>query len=78
MNTNEQKQIEFEAMQYKAHQNGFNLGHFTGFVLAEIDSPCELHFQNLLDVNNYIDACNLSDSELIERFNLPIDADLPL
>ncbi|MGB4497957.1 MAG: hypothetical protein WBI40_04595 [Methylococcaceae bacterium] len=40
--------------------------------MVEIANGCDLHFENLNDVNNYIDACDLSDAELRKRYNSEI------
>jgi hypothetical protein len=70
------KNLEFKAMQLKAHQNGFELTPFTGFALIEVDSGADLYFENLNDVNNYIDACDLSEYELRQRYNFTTDSEI--
>jgi hypothetical protein len=71
--TPEQKQLDFETMQIKATENGFELKPFKGYALIEVNSGADLYFENLNDVNNYIDACDLSDAELKEKYCLTSD-----
>lgn len=68
--------IDLNELQKKAKQNGFELKPFTGFVLIEIANGCDLHFEKLNDVNNYIDACDLSEAELRQRYNFTTDSDI--
>ena len=74
--TNEQNQLEFEVTQLKASRHGYQIEHFTGYELIEIETGCDLYFKTLDDVNTYIDACNLNEYELQKRYNFPLDADL--
>lgn len=74
--TLEQKQLDFEVMQIKAEKNGFELTPFTGFALIEVDSGADLYFENLNDVNNYINACDLSDAELQKRYDFVTDSEI--
>ncbi len=74
--TTEQELLDFEVMQLKASRHGFQIEHFTGYELIEIATGCDLHFKTLDDVNTYIDACDLSEYELKQHYNFPIDADL--
>ena len=63
-----EKNLEFEAMRFKAFQNDFELKKFEGYALIEIATGCDLHFTNLDDVGSYIDACDLNDAELKNHF----------
>jgi hypothetical protein len=72
----EQNNLEFEVMQLKAKRHGFQIEHFTGYELIEIETGCDLYFITLDDVNNYIDACDLNEFELQKRYNFPLDSDL--
>lgn len=70
------KNLEFEAMKLKANHSGFELAHFSGYALIETDSGADLHFENLTDVANYIDACDLSEHELRKRYGFPTDSEI--
>lgn len=68
--------IDLNELQKKAKQNGFEFKKFSGFVLIEIETGCDLYFQNPTDVNNYIDACDLSEHELRKRYNLTANSEI--
>lgn len=68
--------LDFEKMQSKATENGFELNPFTGFALIEVGSGADLYFENLNDVNNYIDACDLNEHELRKHYNLTADSEI--
>jgi hypothetical protein len=72
----EQELLDFEVMQLKASRHGFQIEHFTGYELIEVETGCDLYFKTLDDVNTYIDACDLSEHELQKRYNFPLDSDL--
>lgn len=76
MNYQENKKLEFEAMQLKAKQHGFQIQNFAGYELIEVATGCDLYFRTLDDVNTYIDACDLSEYELKQHYKFPLDADL--
>lgn len=62
--------IDLNELQNKAEQNGFELKPFQGFALIEVDSGADLYFENLNDVNNYIDACDLNEHELRKHYGV--------
>lgn len=68
--------IDLSELQKKAQQNGFEFKKFSGFVLIEIETGCDLYFQNPNDVNNYIDACDLNEHELRKHYNLTADSEI--
>lgn len=68
--------LKFEALQIKATENGFELKTFLGYALIEVSSGADLYFENLSDVNNYIDACDLNDAEFRKRYGFTLDADI--
>ena len=68
--------IDINELQKKAKQNGFEFRKFSGFVLIEIESGADLHFTNLDDVNNYIDACDLSEHEFQKKYGFLVDSEI--
>lgn len=68
--------IDLNELQKKAQQNGFEFKKFSGFVLIEIETGCDLYFQNPNDVSHYIDACDLSEHELRTRYSFPTDSEI--
>lgn len=65
-----------EEMQMKAVKNGFGLDMFFGYRLIETESGADLYFESLNDVNNYIDACDLSEHELRKHYGFPTDSEI--
>jgi hypothetical protein len=63
--TSEQNQLEFEMMQTKAMQNGFIVKKFTGFVVCESESDCEMYFETLEAAGVYIEFCRLFEGGLL-------------
>lgn len=68
--------IDLNELQKKAFQNGFEFKKFSGFVLIEIETGCDLYFQNPNDVNTYIDACDLSEHEFQKRYGFTTDSEI--
>lgn len=68
--------LDFEKMQSKATENGFELKSFTGYVLIEVNSGVDLYFKCLDSVNNYIGFCDLNEHELRQHYGFTTDSDI--
>lgn len=68
--------LTLQNLQAKSAEKGFVLTTFTGYALTEIESGADLYFEKLNDVNNYIDACDLSEHELRKRYGFVTDSEI--
>jgi hypothetical protein len=68
--------FEYGETMMKACQNGFELKRFIGFSLIETATGCDLYFENLNDVNHYLDACDLNEVELRKHYGFVTDSEI--